>query len=418
MTTINELRDLDEADRSPYDKAAKVLRKMSLDTKNHSAEDRVIYATHADLLASKNPQHHQASANIVRQHDTVVRDRVSDAVHRNSSKQDSENYHKAAGLTRLKEQHDNKLSEQTQQGDVMSTMDKYLAALEGKTDFRDVVSEKTLTAAELDKREQIARAIQRENPSIDKSKKIAIATAVAKKVAEDNDLEEAKDVVKRDPKTGKVISWSHGGDWEKAKDKKDLRGKVTHASDVARRQSAKMAKANEGVELLDEFKQGQEYTRDHIMKKIKSGNWEAVTDIKPGKHVEMRHHSGKRVFVKVKHDDVTESVDQSSNHRLSFSEFVSKIDSLTEGKSQYVVKLTHNDNGRTINKVYTADKGEDHHDIKRRAQVEHGRSGYSVDSVRKKDIDTYEADDDQSTGSNSTPQKRGRPVGSKSGARH
>ena len=45
--------------------------------------------------------------------------------------------------------------------------------------------EKTLTPAEKKKREEIAKAIERDNPNMDKSKKMAIATATAKRVAED-----------------------------------------------------------------------------------------------------------------------------------------------------------------------------------------------------------------------------------------
>jgi hypothetical protein len=51
--------------------------------------------------------------------------------------------------------------------------------------------------------------------------------------------------------------------------------------------------------------QGKSYTQDQLRKKMQSGNWEATNDIKPGKHVEMRHHTGKRVMVHVK-----ESVEQ------------------------------------------------------------------------------------------------------------
>lgn len=45
--------------------------------------------------------------------------------------------------------------------------------------------EKTLTPAEKKKREEIAQAIERDNPGMDMSKKMAIATAQAKKVAEE-----------------------------------------------------------------------------------------------------------------------------------------------------------------------------------------------------------------------------------------
>lgn len=49
------------------------------------------------------------------------------------------------------------------------------------------LDEKTLTPAELKKREEIAKAMERKNPSMDKSRKMAIATAVAKRVAEQYD---------------------------------------------------------------------------------------------------------------------------------------------------------------------------------------------------------------------------------------
>jgi len=52
--------------------------------------------------------------------------------------------------------------------------------------FKELV-EKTLTPAELKKREEIAKAMERENPGMDMGKKMAIATAAAKRVAEDVD---------------------------------------------------------------------------------------------------------------------------------------------------------------------------------------------------------------------------------------
>jgi hypothetical protein len=48
----------------------------------------------------------------------------------------------------------------------------------------DFLEEKTLTSAELKKREEIAQALERENPDMPMDKKMAIATAQAKKVAE------------------------------------------------------------------------------------------------------------------------------------------------------------------------------------------------------------------------------------------
>jgi hypothetical protein len=66
--------------------------------------------------------------------------------------------------------------------------------------------------------------------------------------------EEAVDKVEKD-KDGNVKSWSHEGDWEKSQGK-DPRGKVTHASDLARRKSEKM-NTKELAEFINSF-----YDRD------------------------------------------------------------------------------------------------------------------------------------------------------------
>jgi len=52
------------------------------------------------------------------------------------------------------------------------------------TQFKSELVEKHLTTAELKKREEIAKAMHRQNPEMDMAKKMAIATAQAKKVAE------------------------------------------------------------------------------------------------------------------------------------------------------------------------------------------------------------------------------------------
>lgn len=51
-------------------------------------------------------------------------------------------------------------------------------------DLDQLTEKKHLTPAELKKREEVAKAIERDNPGMDTSKKMAIATATAKKVAE------------------------------------------------------------------------------------------------------------------------------------------------------------------------------------------------------------------------------------------
>lgn len=55
--------------------------------------------------------------------------------------------------------------------------------------FKDL-REKKLTPAELKKREEIAKAMERDNPGMPMAKKMAIATATAKKVAEETELDE------------------------------------------------------------------------------------------------------------------------------------------------------------------------------------------------------------------------------------
>ena len=54
----------------------------------------------------------------------------------------------------------------------------------------------------------------------------------------DEAVKEATDTVEKDA-SGKVKSWKHEGDWEKSTGKKDGRGKVTHLSDKARRETEK-----------------------------------------------------------------------------------------------------------------------------------------------------------------------------------
>jgi hypothetical protein len=58
----------------------------------------------------------------------------------------------------------------------------------------------------------------------------------------DDNMNEEKDKVTYDPKTGKLTGWEHEGDWKKQTKKKDPVGKIHHMSDVARRRTEKMAK--------------------------------------------------------------------------------------------------------------------------------------------------------------------------------
>jgi len=61
----------------------------------------------------------------------------------------------------------------------------------------EMVDEKTLTPAEKKKREEIAKAIERDNPKMPMDKKMAIATATAKKVAESSISDRTKRLIER-----------------------------------------------------------------------------------------------------------------------------------------------------------------------------------------------------------------------------
>ena len=108
-----------------------------------------------------------------------------------------------------------------------------------------VLGEKKLTDAELKKREEIVLAIKRENPDMEKSRAYAIATAQAKKVAEevnlqeittksgadvdrnldDHDPEEHGDIPDRKPDHELE---THGGTTLHVHHVKDSKGKTTH----------------------------------------------------------------------------------------------------------------------------------------------------------------------------------------------
>lgn len=97
---------------------------------------------------------------------------------------------------------------------------------EGAKSLSDII-EKTLTPNEKSKREEIATAIKRENPSMPMGKKMAIATAQAKKVAEETDLDEALKYATVDPKQVKAVLAAHRATGESARHMGD--GKIAYS---------------------------------------------------------------------------------------------------------------------------------------------------------------------------------------------
>lgn len=68
----------------------------------------------------------------------------------------------------------------------------------GMKTLAQVLGEKKLTPGEMKKREDVAQAMERENPGMDKSKKMAIATATAKRVAEEVDIEQLDEAARHE----------------------------------------------------------------------------------------------------------------------------------------------------------------------------------------------------------------------------
>jgi hypothetical protein len=74
----------------------------------------------------------------------------------------------------------------TEEVDIDTVLDETL-------DLLMSIDEKTLTPAEMKKREEVVKAVKRSNPKMDRSMAYAIATKTAKRVAEEADLDEAVD---------------------------------------------------------------------------------------------------------------------------------------------------------------------------------------------------------------------------------
>jgi hypothetical protein len=114
---------------------------------------------------------------------------------------------------------------------------------------------------------------------------------------------------------------------------------------------------------------------------------------------------------------VKEEFDEDGNITYGKVTFTDFVESLMEGRAQYMVKATHKDTGRVKVTTYVADKDESEHSVRSRAEREHKPSGYQVDSIRRKDIEAHGEGDEEETSSTTQKRGRGRPAGSKSGAR-
>lgn len=148
-----------------------------------------------------------------------------------------------------------------------------------KTSKKESVDEKKLTPAELKKREEIAKAMERDNPGMDMSKKMAIATATAKKVAESTDQLDITEI-SLDMLT-KKISNSGMASTKKAnkmdQTKKDLAAMKARLAGKKPMTLAKEAKEDDEPASPDESSMAMkqlefiEYAAEEMMDHIKSG---------------------------------------------------------------------------------------------------------------------------------------------------
>ncbi len=155
----------------------------------------------------------------------------------------------------------------------MNPMDVYINAIQRDVDSTRIVAEETvtvantdmpfytgmidrlvekhLTPAELKKREEIAKAMERENPGMDKSKKMSIATAAAKRVAEeagqiDENIEDRHAGIEEE-KSHTVPKTSREKSLAALAEPKD---KITHA-DVMTGRGVKKEKTDEAISNQD-----------------------------------------------------------------------------------------------------------------------------------------------------------------------
>jgi hypothetical protein len=136
-----------------------------------------------------------------------------------------------------------------------------------------MLGEKKLTDAEMKKREEIAQAMERENPGMDMSKKMAIATAQAKKVAKEvEQIDEVGNTLKgqiglRDYKEKAKKDMGDAGEklWYKSVSDKDTKGKMA----LIRQRD----KRRKGIQRADARIKTEEVNLDEQLENF----WEAYT---------------------------------------------------------------------------------------------------------------------------------------------
>lgn len=291
----------------------------------------------------------------------------------------------------IDKQHVNKLQEETMSE--FNPMSGYMSQIAKDVGAVDL-QEKTLTPAELKKREEVAKAIQRENPGMDKSKKMAIATATAKKVAEDTENMHycAKHVFSERFGEGMVVEGSHA--------EPDAQGLIewydVDFGGTVRRVMTEKVKVMHA-----------EYHMNHKKKMKEEDNSEGDT---PDNAKEKSLAKLAKPFDKVTHADVLtgrgvkkESLGEAM---ISYSDFKDKLDMHRKAGNK-VVDDKYSNNKATYTTIDKDNMGR---------KVTHTASGTKMETLGK--MGKQDDDENDDTDVKQTEKRgRGRPAGSKSGAR-
>ena len=197
--------------------------------------------------------------------------------------------------------------------------------------FKANLEEKKLTPAEMKKREEVAKAIERENPNMPMGMKMAIATKTAKRVAEEEQIDELKTstLLRYSTKANKALI---GGD--RNKEEKRIKGiqKAVH----------KIKSRYSNVKEESELDELNQMTLARYQSKAKSVGMQGGP--KSAKHLA----GAKRAGEKLKYGDYSEEVEQVDevSKKTAVSYIQKKVSQIAKRPGEamlYTTKMTGSD---------------------------------------------------------------------------
>jgi hypothetical protein len=121
-----------------------------------------------------------------------------------------------------------------------------------------------------------------------KNPKDALVKPRLAKHKKDQGVAEESNTVKKDPKTGKVKSWSHEGDWEKVNSKKDPKGKVHNLTGQALKKTKELNLEEDqmglGYDLDNLYESKLQMMLDEAVKQTALGKFRSEADKRNQKH--------------------------------------------------------------------------------------------------------------------------------------